>query len=367
MPRVRLRSYVQARDRVGPMHEPPRSVALVRLSAIGDTVHAMPIVGSLKRAWPDCKISWVIQPVPYTLMRGRPDVSDFVLFRREHGWRAFPEFQRQVRGRQFDLVLDIHRAFKAGLVTRMLRSPIKLGYDRRRARDLNWLFTTHRIPARGPRHVQDQFFEFLDYLSVPVVREWDFFFTAEERDAQKHYFEQIERPVLAVVLRSSNPAKDWTLARYARVLEIAETDLGLQPVLVGGASEAELTAAASIDRQSRAKPRNELADDLRRLAWLLAGSSVVLSPDTGPLHMAVALGTPTVGLYGFTDPKRSGPYRRFADLLIDRYPGPEDRLPSREGRTGHMERIEVEHVVEKLEYSIDRYGTVLNEETRPDG
>ncbi len=348
-----------------PVTSAPRSIALVRLSAIGDTVHAIPVVESLKRAWPDCEISWAIQPVPYTLMRGRPDVSDFVLFRRERGWRAFPEFRRQVRGRRFDLVLDIHRAFKAGLVTLMLESPIKVGFDRPRARDLNWLFTTHRIPARGPRHVQDQLFEFLDFVGVPIVREWNFFFTAEERAKQRDFFDRIQRPVLAVVLRSSNAAKDWILARYARVLEIAESDLGLQPVLVGGTSVAELDTAARVERKSRAKPRNELADDLRRLAWLLAGSSVVLSPDTGPLHMAVALGTPTVGLYGFTDPRRSGPYRRFADLLIDRYPGPEDRLPSREGRTGNMERIEVEDVVEKLEQAIARYGTAGR--ARPDG
>jgi heptosyltransferase I len=300
-------------------------------------------------------------------MRGRPDVSDFLLFRRERGWRAFPEFRRRVQGRRFDVVLDIHRAFKAGLVTRMLEAPVKLGYDRLRARDLNWLFTTHRIPTRGPRHVQDQFFEFLDFLGVPVVREWDFFFTAEERAAQREFFHRLQRPVLAVVLRSSKPEKDWILARYARVLEIAESDLGLQPVLVGGASAAELDAAARVERQSRARPRNELANDLRRLAWLLAGSSVVLSPDTGPLHMAVAVGTPTVGLYGFTDPKRSGPYRRFAGLLIDRYPGPEDRPPSREGRTGNMERIEVGDVVRKLEYSIARYGTALNGKMRSDG
>lgn len=349
------------------LREPPGSLALVRLSALGDTVHVMPLVASIHRAWPACRISWVIQPGPYALMRGRPDVADYPLFRRELGWRAFPDFRRRVRDRRFDLVLDVHRALKAGLVTAILRAPVKVGFDRSRARDLNWLFTTHRIPPRRPRHVQDQLFEFLDYLGVPVVREWDFFFSEEEEEARDAFFERYDRPVLATVLRSSTPDKDWTLKGYARVLEIAQFELGLQPLLVGGASAAEAEAARGLRALTRATPHDARADDIRRLAWLLQGSAVLLSPDTGPLHMGVALGTPTVGLYGFTDPKRSGPYRRFADLTVDRYDGSARREPSRRTRPGRMERITAEEVAEKLERAVERYVDKTEDRAVDDG
>jgi heptosyltransferase I len=332
-------------------------VALVRLSAIGDTIHAMPIVASLSRAWPQCRITWVIQPGPYELMRGHPDVSEFILFDRELGMRAYTDFRRRVKGRRFDLVLDVHPYLKAGIVTRTLDAPIRLGYDRARARDLSWLFTNRRIEARPPGHVQDQYFEFLEHLGVPVVAEWDFCFTEEERAARDAFFGAIDGPVLAIVLCSSRAEKDWTLDRYARVVEVAQRDLGFRAIVVGGGSARERTHAARLRSLCRAAPGVELRYDLRRLAWILDGSSLVLSPDSGPLHLAVALGTPTIGLYGTTDPKRCGPYRRFGDLLIDRYTRPGESLPSRRRRPGNMVRITVDDVLDKLELARQRYVT----------
>lgn len=342
-----------------PFRRPPRAVALVRMSAVGDTVHALPLVASLRRAWPDSHLAWVIQPGPWRLHRGHPGVSEFLLFRRERGpralWglRALRDFRRRVRGRRFDLVLDCHPYLKAGLATWCLEADVKLGFDRARARDLSWLFTPHRIPGDGARHVQDRYFEFLEHLGVPVVREWDFHFTAEERRARAAFFARRERPVLAVVLRSSRPGKDWTLEGYARVLETARFDLGLEPVIVGGASRAEAAAAAEVRSRSRAPIVDARADGLRRLAWLLEGSAVALSPDTGPLHIAVALGTPTVGLYGATDPRRSGPYRRFRDLLVDRWTA-----------GGGMERITVREVEEKLERAVREHGRAAPDRSR---
>lgn len=345
--------------RIPGLSEPPRSVALVRLSAIGDTIHAIPIVASLKRAWPECLVTWVIEPTPYELMRGRPDVADFVLFHRELGVRAYADLRRRVKDRHFDLVLDVHPYLKAGIVTRLLDAPIRLGYDRARARDLSWLFTNRRIEARPPGHVQDQYFEFLENLGVPIVAEWDFHFTEEERAARNAFFEPLERPVMAVVLSSSRADKDWTLDGYARVIDVAEGDLGFRAIVVGGGSAHERTEAARLRSLCRAAPGVELRYDLRRLAWILDGSSLVLSPDSGPLHLAVALGTPTIGLYGTTDPKRSGPYRRFEDLLIDRYTRPDETRhetpPSRRRRSGNMERITVEDVIERLELARERY------------
>ncbi len=339
----------------GPEGRSPTSAAVVRLSSIGDTVHALPVIASLRDAWPDIHLTWVIEPVPHALMRGHPDVDEFVLFDRSAPIRGLADVRRATRGRRFDLVLVPHVSFKAGLVTAMLRSDRKIGFDRARAPELHWLFTSERIDPRPPGHVQDEFLEFVEHLGVEPVRRWDFHFTAEELVARDALLDSLDGPPLAVALKSSRPEKDWPADRYARALEIAEHDLGLRPVLVGSAAPAEVAVAEEVTRRTRARPVNALADDLRGLAALLDGCALALAPDTGPLHIAVALGTPTIGLYGFTDPKRAGPYRRFSELTIDRFSRPGETEPSTESRPGNMEKITVEDVVEKLELAVTRY------------
>ena len=134
-------------------------------------------------------------------------------------------------------------------------------------------------------------------------------------------------------------------------------DLGLQPVLIGSRAPAEAAAAAELMQMTRARPINALENDLRRLAWILDGADYALSPDTGPLHVAVALGTPTVSLFGYTDPKRVGPHQRFSELVIDRYTRAGEVTPSMEFRPGNMERITVDEVATKLELAVGRYGS----------
>lgn len=331
------------------------------LSAIGDAVHVLPVANALRRAVPGVRLSWVIQPVPFRLVHNHPAIDEFILFHRRAGLKgvsAFVETRRQLRSREFDLVIDLQVYFKAGLLTWFTRAPVRLGFDRRRARDLNWLFTTHRIPPHANQHVQDQYFEFLDYLDVPHdPPEWGIVITDEEREAQTQFFESIDRPVCAVVLGSSKPRKDWPAERYARLLEIIESDYGFATVIVGGPSPGERAAARAVLDVTRASPLNALGDDLRRLTYLVDGCDLLVSPDTGPLHIARAIETPVVGLYGYTNPKRTGPYRKYADLVVDgyaRYPG-EDYPVSMEYRSDGMERISVEMVVEKFGQAVATY------------
>ena len=338
--------------------EPPRSVALVLLSAIGDVVHGLPIVRSMRRAWPDARITWVIQPAAHELVRGHPDVDEFIVFERSVGVSAFLDFRKSVSDMDFDLVVDLQVYLKAGLLTAILPAARKLGFDRPRARDMNWLFTNERIRRHAPQHVQDQYIEFLRHLGVPPVMEWDFFFSDDERAARDEFFRGIGGPALAVVVGTTRPAKNWLPQRYAEVLDRAARDHGLRPVFVGGESDVEREIAADIDARlsaSEARPVHALRNDLRRLAWLIDGADYLLSPDTGPLHMGVALGTPTIGLYGYTDPKRVGPYRRYTELTVDRYTRPGEILPSAKFRAGNMERITVAEVSEKLDLAVHRF------------
>src|SRR5690606_24715535 len=154
---------------------------------------------------------------------------------------------------------------------------------------------------------RSQYFEFLEYLGVnPEPVEWRLRITDDERAAQQAYFGAFKRPVAGIVVGTSKLEKNWAPNRYARLIEALDVDFGMQPVLLGGPSPAEQVAAERILRETKASAVDALADDVRRLLWLLDGSALVISPDTGPLHIARALDRPVVGLYGYTNPKRYG-------------------------------------------------------------
>jgi heptosyltransferase I len=327
-------------------------VCIVMMSAVGDAVHVLPVLNAIKRRAPACRITWILQPGPATLVRGHPAVDDIILFDRARGRRAFLDVRRELAARPFDLVLGLQVYFKAGLVTSFTHAPIKLGFDRARARDANWLFTTHRIPPHPHgQHVQDQYFEFLDALGIshqPVT--WGLGPWPQERPWQREFYAPIERPAAAIVVATSKPQKDWLPERWVEVADALDRDFGLQPVLVGGRSPRELHAESVIRERAAHAPRSALGSGLRNLVGILDGAALVLTPDTGPLHMAVALGRPVISLMGYTNPRRTGPYRACHDLIVDAYGDPGEAYPiSMENRRDRMPRITVRDVLDKVE------------------
>jgi len=226
-----------------------------------------------------------------------------------------------------------------------------------RARDAQWLFTNRKIPASGQHHVQDQYFEFVRDLGIdpePVV--YDIRVSGSEREAQRDFFAALDRPACAVVVGTSKPEKNWTVEGYARVLEHVESEHGMRPILIGGPSSIERDLADRVLAATQATVIDALGDDLRKLAWIVEGSALVISPDTGPLHIARALETPVVGLYGYTNPKRSGPYQKFQDLVVDGYAAyPGEDYPIEHAYRDGMERITVDRVLEKVSLAVERY------------
>jgi heptosyltransferase I len=330
---------------------PLRRVCIVMMSAVGDAVHVLPVINALKRHSPSVTITWVLQPGPATLVRGHRSVDEILIFDRSKGWAAFADIRRQLAAREFDLVIDLQVYFKAGIVTKFTRAPVKLGFDHARARDMNWLFTTHRIPPHPQQHVQDQYFEFLTALNVPhepVV--WDLGPWDGERPWQREFFAAFDRPTAAIVVATSKPQKDWLPERWAETVDALYTDFGLQPVLVGGRSPRELEAERIIMERASHRPHSALGSGLRNLVSILDGSSLVMAPDTGPLHMSVALERPVVALMGYTNPKRTGPYRKYHDLIVDAYGEPgEDYGITMENRLDRMPRISVRDVLDRVE------------------
>ena len=339
-----------------------RHVGIVMMSAVGDAVHVLPLLTALKRHAPDVRVTWVLQPGAATLVRGHWAVDEIIEFDRARGWRAYLAVRRALAHCAFDVVLALQVYFKAGIVTSFTHAPVKLGFDRTRARDLNWLFTTDRIPTREGQHVQDQYFEFLEALGVPHEPvTWDLGPWAHERAWQREFLARFDRPIAPIVVATSKPEKDWMPERWAETCDALYNDFGLQPVLVGGRSPRELAAQRVISDAARAPVVSALGSGLRNLVGIIDGAALVLSPDTGPLHMTVALNRPVISLMGYTNPRRVGPYRRFHDLLIDAYGDPGEDYPiSMENRPGRMSRIAVRDVLDKVEHWRTAYAPAVS-------
>jgi heptosyltransferase I len=327
-----------------------RRICIVMMSAIGDAVHVLPVVAALKRFDPGSKITWILQPGPASLVRGHPDVDEILIFENDRGWRGMLELNAVLAQREFDLVLDLQVYLKAGIVTALTRAPVKLGFDKTRARDLNWLFTTERIPPHASQHVQDQYLEFLAALGIPAEPlEWKLGPWDSELATRDRVLGTLPRSFATLVIGATHPEKEWLPGRWAEVASALRSDFGIEPVLAGGRSAREAETARLIDAAG-ARAHSTLGVPLRDLVTILDVSELVISLDTAPLHMSVALERPVISLMGYNNPKRVGPYRRYHDLLVDAYGDPGEDYPiSYAHRLGRMPRITVREVLERVQ------------------
>ena len=335
-----------------------KKICLIRTSALGDTVHALGLVNGLRKGYPDAHLTWVLQTLPYDMVKRQKNIDHFITFNRNGTLKDWLNLFKRLREESYDLVILPQVSAKVSLITLFIKSKNKLGFDFKRSKELHWLVTNQRIPSAPMRHVQDQFFEFLDYLDIkeyPI--EWNFTFTAEEKKWQHSFFDCLKRPVIGFVIASSSRDKDWDLEKYAHVIDYVDQTLDMQPMLIGGPSALEKNNEEKICRLCRKAPAIALEKPIRTTLLQIAGSRIIVAPDTGPLHMAVALNVPTIGLYGYSDPRRCGPYRKFHDLLIDKYndPGEENMPITRKTKPGRMARISPKEVIEKIELGLERY------------
>ena len=337
---------------------PPGHVCVLRLSALGDVCHALPVVRTLQDAWPGCRITWILGRLEHKLLGHIPGI-EFLTFDKKAGGAGYRELRRQVAGRRYDALLHMQLAFRASLVAALVPARIKLGFDRARARELQWLFTTHRIEPRAREHVQDSFFGFTERMGLKTRRLcWDIPLPAAALEYARRVIPDGER-TLVVSPCSSHALRNWSPERYAAVADHASARHGLRVLICGGRSELELEYGARIATLMREPCTNLVGKDtLPELLATLARATVLLSPDSGPAHMATTVGTPVVGLYAATNPARSGPYYSRG-WCVDRYdaaaraflgrPAAELAWTTKIERPGVMHLITVDDVIERLD------------------
>ena len=297
---------------------PPRSLCIVRLSAIGDTCHVVPIVRTLQRAWPQTRITWVIGRVEARLLGPLPGV-EFITVDKRAGARALAGLRAALRGREFDVLLHMQLALRASLLSLAIRARRRIGFDRARARELQWLFTNERIAARRDEHVQDSFFGFSDALGL-TRRELDWQLPLpEEALAYAARLVPDAQPTLVVSPCSSHALRNWSVERYAAVIRHAVQRHAMRVILCGSPSDYERDFAARIAAAAAVPLLNQVGQDtLPQLLALLGRATALLTPDSGPAHMGTLAGVPVIGLYAATRLARSGPYRS-REWCVDAY------------------------------------------------
>jgi heptosyltransferase I len=347
------------------LSNPPRDVCILRLSAIGDVCHVLPVVRTLQQAWPKVRFTWIIGKVEAKLLGLIPEI-EFIIFDKRHALKDLKHFRVAIREKRFDLLLHMQLALRASFLSSYVRAPVKLGFDRTRARELQWLFTTHRIAPRAREHVMDTFFGFAEALGVhDRLLRWDIPLAGDAR----HYAAQIindQRPTLVISPCSSHTRRNWRAEYYAEVADHAARVHNMRVVLAGGPAKIERTMAQAIERAVKLPVLNTVGrDTLSQLLALLQRADVLLSPDSGPVHMATAVGTPVIGLYAATNPERSGPYLSRAwcvnkyDEAAQKYlgrPASEIAWTTKIEKPGVMDLIKPADVTRKLDKLMSQRG-----------
>ena len=304
-----------------PLSSAPDSVCLLRLSAIGDITHALPVLRTLQHHWPQTRITWIIGKNEHALV-SKIDGVEFITFDKSLGFGAYRDVRRKLAGRRFDVLLHMQVALRASIISLFIGAGIKLGFDRARAKDLQWLFTNERIKAASTRqHVVDSFVEFPIRLGLDPVMRWELPVSVHALDSVKHMISGDRLMVInpCAVAKSRN-WRNWTAEGYAELADYAAGHHGMAVILSGGPSSEERSIADRIVALCSHKPQNLVGcTTLPQLVALLSLAEVVIAPDTGPAHIASALGTPVIGLYAATNPQRAGPYS-FRQYVVNKYP-----------------------------------------------
>ena len=296
-------------------------ICILRLSALGDCCHTLAVVRAVQDALPEAQLTWIVGSTEHQLLDGLDGV-ELIPFDKRQGSRAYSELARGLRHREFDVLLNMHASWRANRVSRAVRAPRRIGFDRARARDAQWLFTNERIAPQHRPHVIDGLFGFAERLGIrrDALR-WDLPLSPADFEIADQHLAG-ERPVVLLSPCSSERARNfrnWPAERFAEVARHASAHHDAEVVITGSGTELEQHYARTITAAVPASHNLVGKTPLKSLAALIARANVIVSPDSGPAHIATAVGTPTIGLYATSNPGRTGPILR-PELTLNAYP-----------------------------------------------
>jgi len=288
---------------------PPQSICIVRLSAIGDVAHVIAVVNRLQTYWPHIKITWIIGKIEYQLVKNMPNIK-FIIFDKNNNFGSYQLIYQALKNTKFDILLMLQAALRASVISLIVSANYKIGFDKARSRDAQWLFSNKRITGPERVHVVDAFFQFLSLLGIPdSPKTWDL--TLDPQAIR--YADDIIKKRACVVINpnSSVTRRNWSIEGYARIIDFITMTLDKQVILSGAPNPKEMAFNQAILNQCTAQ--KNIIDltaktQLQELAAVIKQAELVIAPDTGPAHIATAVNTPVISLFADTNPKRARPY-----------------------------------------------------------
>ncbi len=297
----------------------PKNLCLLRLSAIGDVCHAVAMVQQIQRHYPETQITWVIGKVEANLLQGLKNV-EFVIFDKKAGLKGYRDLREKLRQQNFDVLLHMQVALRASFASWCINAKVKIGFDSKRAKEGQWLFTNRKISPQNQPHVLDGFMGFAQAIGVKTEQPtWDMPIGQEnELWASEILATNSDKPIAIISPAASKAERNWHAEGYAKTADYLTT-LGFQVVICGGPTTLEMLLATEIMSLSKANILNLVGKtNLKQLLAVLKLAHIVIAPDTGPAHMAVTVGTPVIGLYAHSNPHRTGPYL-YQDYVVSCY------------------------------------------------
>jgi len=345
-----------------PLVTPPDSICIVRLSALGDVTHAVPVLRAIQQQWPQTRVTWICATLEHKLLAGLDGVR-FVVVDKNAGWMGYLNLRRQLADENFDVMLQMQTSARANFTGACVRARIKLGWDRYRARDFHRFFMTHAIPETRQEHQVQGHLSFARTIGLDVQEPvWNFPIDDEAMAFANSVLPAGKR-ILLISPCSSHPRRNWSAQRYAAVADYAVAHHGMAVVLSGGPSALERATGEAIEQAMQQQAINLIGKDtLPQLVALLKRVDLVLSPDAGPAHLANALGTAVIGLHASTWSLRSGPYNSL-QLCVDKFPQAAERFRGKSSQElrwgtrieddGVMDLIEIDDVIERLDMAVE--------------
>ena len=296
------------------------NICVLRTSSIGDICHMLPFIFTIRKEYPNAKISWVIGKNEADFI-GNINGIQYIVFDRNNTLKSYFSIYKKLKKIKFDVMFIMQVSLRANIISLLIESKIKIGYDLNRSSDLHSIFSNKKIQSSKHSHVVDVFLSFLNVLSIEksnFIYKWDIEERITKKQLFKKFFElQDKYFVLSPCSRSAN--RNWLVDRYAAVADYININFGIQCVLSSSSNSFEEEFVKDIVSSMKSKPLNLSGrTNLHELYSLVKNSELLISPDSGPIHIATCAGKPVIGLYGVTNTVRAGPYNS-RDLCIDKY------------------------------------------------
>jgi len=303
-------------------------ILIVRLSAIGDVVRVLPALHALRDQYPTAQIDWAVESKSANVLEGHPALDQLIIFERKdeffEGSRNFKEFLAKVKENRYDLVIDFHGILKSGLIMRASKAKERLAFAPPRSQEMSHLFATKKLslPSQRMNRIEENL-ELCKELgakrhSLDVIIHVD----DEIQDSVDHYLEETFHGAKKLVLVHApvdRPEKLWPLEHYAELCDMILGDGRFEVILTWGPGQEDVVdkVVGMMRRNPHISPETHC---LQEFAWMAYRANLFFGGDTGPMHIASAMGTPVVAVFGGTDPKMHSPMRQPSRVL---YKGPE--------------------------------------------